>query len=223
MQLLRTDTIEAEQRLLQRLLDELKGGKNVLWLLSGGSNIHAAVRIMEAIPDEVSSHLTIALIDERYGPVGHPDSNWHQLQAAGLDMKQAASIPCLREGLSQQETAQAYEARLRVAFESSDCIIGLLGMGADGHIAGILPESVAAKPCQHLVIDYKGPDHQRITLTFKALDKITALYVFAFGASKLSALQQLYDQEIDIEKQPAQFLKRHQESYLYNDQLGETI
>lgn len=223
MQLLRTDTTTAERQLFQRLFDELQSDKQVLWLLSGGSNIQAAVRIMEAIPDDISQKLSLALIDERYGPVGHTDSNWQQLEAAGLDAKQAEIIPCLQPEMSHAATAETYQTRLSAAFEDADIVIGLLGMGADGHIAGILPRSVATKPCQDLVMFYDGPDYKRITLTFTALEKITALYVFAFGASKRAALRRLQAGEASYDEQPAQFLKQHPESYLYNDEVGENI
>ena len=35
------------------------------------------------------------LTDERYGPVGHPDSNWSQLLQKGFDLPQAKLVPVL--------------------------------------------------------------------------------------------------------------------------------
>jgi len=52
----------------------------VLWLVPGGSNIPIAVEAMDMIRKEMSGlslkYLTITLSDERYGSVGHKDSNW---------------------------------------------------------------------------------------------------------------------------------------------------
>jgi 6-phosphogluconolactonase/glucosamine-6-phosphate isomerase/deaminase len=220
MKFILSDVHGAEQALLQRLLSELNKKKSVLWLLSGGSNIAPAIRIMDKIPGELSSSLTLALIDERYGAVGHPGSNWQQLKDAGFNHKNAHTIMCLETGLSHQQTALRYRQNIAAAFLESDVSIGLLGMGADGHIAGILPYSAAVQSTD-LVAAYSGLDHERITLTFPALQKLSAIYTFAFGATKQEALMQLRDESLDIETQPAQFLKRHPDAYLYNDQIGD--
>ena len=65
--------------LSQRLIKELKQDKNVLWLVSGGSNITSAVTVMKTIPDNLQMQLTILPVDERFGAVGHSDSNYKQL------------------------------------------------------------------------------------------------------------------------------------------------
>ena len=67
-----------------RLELELTAGKKVLWLVSGGSNITASVQLMQNLADDLTKNLTIMAVDERYGLVGHADSNEGQLLAAGL-------------------------------------------------------------------------------------------------------------------------------------------
>ena len=44
---------------------------------------------MKRIDYDLSSNLTVALADERFGDYGHPDSNWTQLKVAGFDPKHA--------------------------------------------------------------------------------------------------------------------------------------
>jgi 6-phosphogluconolactonase/glucosamine-6-phosphate isomerase/deaminase len=212
----------AEQRILEHLLSELTAQKKVLFLVSGGSNIQAAVRILDGIPEQYSASLAVALVDERYGAVGHGASNWQQLEAAGLNLKQAKAIPCLLKELDIETTRKKYDSAIADALAEYECIIGLLGMGADGHIAGILPHSSAAsEQNDQYVTAFQGADYSRITLTFKALSQVTSMYVLTYGAAKLSALQRLRDQELSVSELPAKFLKQHSAVKIYNDQIGE--
>lgn len=208
--------------LTQRLAKELSDGRRVLWLVSGGSNISASVQVAENISEELSQNLTIMLADERYGEVGHTDSNWGQLLKAGFNTGRATTYPVLQAGLSMEATLNRYNKLANQAFAENDIIVAQLGVGNDGHIAGILPNSEAAHEDQQLVAAYESSPYKRLTLTFPALLKITASYTFAFGAPKREALQNLHDGALDLANQPSQILREIPEAYVYNDQLGET-
>ncbi|MBC7708196.1 6-phosphogluconolactonase, partial [Polaromonas sp.] len=138
-----SDSQPAIVALSKRLQGELHAGKQVLWLLSGGSNIQASVTIMRELAPELTANLTIMLGDERYGEVGHIDSNDAQLLGAGFDPKQATLIQVLQPGMSFTATRDNYELSALQAFTDADIIIGQFGIGSDGHIAGILPASPA--------------------------------------------------------------------------------
>lgn len=209
--------------LAERLVRELANGKRVLWLLSGGSNIPASVQIMENIPEEQSRNLSISLIDERYGPPGHSKSNWAQLMAAGFDAKHANLLPILQTGDSFEAAIEHFEQLATEAFDNHEVIIAQLGIGEDGHIAGILPGSPAAKEKKAFVTGYEAPPLSRLTLTFPGLRRIHAAYAFAFGEPKKEALQTLQAKTVKLEKQPAQILKELPEAYLYNDQVGKHV
>ena len=117
---------------------------------SGGSNIPIAADVMNAIRAGISpaslDNLTISLTDERYGPVGHPDSNWKQLQDIGMNLSGIKAHPIL-DGSSLPETVARFGIMIEKILKSTDVIVGQFGMGADGHIAGILPHSPAvSKP-----------------------------------------------------------------------------
>ena len=53
------------------------------------------VLVAKKIKEKLSDNLVVALVDERYGPVGHPDSNWFKLEIAGFKIKGAKMIPIL--------------------------------------------------------------------------------------------------------------------------------
>jgi 6-phosphogluconolactonase/glucosamine-6-phosphate isomerase/deaminase len=207
--------------LTERLIRELAAGKRVLWLLSGGSNIPASISIMSNIDDDLSRALSVSLADERYGPPGHADSNWTQLLEAGFDAKNARLLPVLQKDTDFEKAVEAYEELAKAAFAANDVIIMQLGIGEDGHIAGILPDSPAAKEPTALAAGYKAPPLSRLTLTFPALSRATAAYAFAFGKPKAKALAALRSESLDPVKQPAQILKKLPEAYLYSDQVGE--
>lgn len=204
-----------------RLKSELATSRSVLWLLSGGSNIALEKEIMEDIETSLTSKLTITLTDERFGPVGHADSNWQQLQDAGFDPKLATAAPVLMGETSLEEAAARYAKTFERLVSSCDTIIGLFGMGPDGHISGILPHTEAAT-AEGYICGYHTEQYDRITTTFEAIKKCQVAYLVAFGDAKREALENL-EQDLSLVEQPAQILKQVREAYVYNDQIGDML
>jgi len=207
------------QQLDQRLQSELQEGKRVLWLVCGGSNIQASAKIMDGLEDDLTKNLAILLTDERYGEVGHPDSNARQLQEAGFQAKQAIFVPTLT-GLSLEETTARYDQVMQHAIEHADIVIAQFGIGTDGHIAGLLPHSVATTSTDW-VTAYEAPPFTRITMTFKAMKHIHVAVAMAFGEDKQLALERLRDETLPLVEQPSQILKELPEAYVFNDQVSE--
>lgn len=207
----------AAQALLANLMQPLVEGQAVLWLVPGGSNIPIAATVMSQIPTGITAKLTIMLTDERYGAVGHPDSNALQLKQAGFNPRGATFLPVLT-GISLGETIRAYAQMAQTQFAAHRTIIGQFGIGADGHIAGILPGSPAATEQQSWACGYRAFNFTRVTLTFPALYRLSAAYAFAYGAAKHDALRHLITEELPLPVQPAQVLKSIPKAYLYTDQ-----
>ncbi len=192
-----------------------------LWLVSGGSNIHIASAVMQNIDIELSRNLTVALADERFGPYGHPDSNWTQLKEAGFDPKQARVIEVLTQTSADLEaTTKNYAEALSSAMYDVNTFIGQFGMGSDGHIAGILPHSPASEEHLELAIGYKSDPYTRITVTFECIRHLNSAFLNVFGESKREQIEKLINQNLPLNEQPAQIIKQVGESYVYNDQLG---
>ncbi len=214
------DASEGIARLQQRLITELQAGHRVLWLIPGGSNIPFAVEIMDAIDESLTKNLLITLTDERYGDYGHDDSNWQQLLDVDFDPKLATVVTVLGQRKSTLEhTTQQFSRRLSELFKQADVVVGQFGMGADGHIAGILPQTVAAHS-KALCIGYETDRFARITMGFSAIRHCDVAYVFAFGREKRAALTALTTEQ-PLATQPAQVLKDLSESYVFNDQQGD--
>ena len=218
MQFIRAEAASGAKKLGAQLSQLLGDKQSVLWLVSGGSNVPIVTAVMASLPEASTDQLTMMLIDERFGPSGHADSNAEQFRQASFNPKNARFITVLNDQ-PWADTITQYNKIVQQQFDRHGLIVGQCGMGADGHTAGILPHSPATSVANQLVTGYQGPDFQRITLTFSALRQIRTAFVFAYGANKLTALQQLKDQTLPLDTQPAQIFKALTQAYIYNDQL----
>ncbi|HUC87886.1 MAG TPA: 6-phosphogluconolactonase [Candidatus Binatia bacterium] len=214
------DVKQPESVIAKSLKAALKTNTRVLWIITGGSNIALAANIMKHISVADSAKLAIMLSDERYGEVGHPDSNLKQLYDAGFKPKKAIVVPVLRPGATLEMTVELYDQAVHAAFHAADSVIALLGIGPDGHIAGILPGSEATKESEAWVVGYKTPEFIRITLTPYALSQVSLAFSVANGAAKLSTLKALMNKTQPVSKQPAQILKQVPEATVFSDQVG---
>lgn len=216
-----TDQNELARALSDKIKAALQNDNRVIWLVPGGSNIRLSAAAMKQISEQESERLTIMQTDERYGPLDHPDSNWRQLREAGFATKQARTVPVLTaENNSLAATAANYAAQIEKEFAMADYIIGQFGMGADGHIAGMLPGSPAAKS-DKLFTGYDAGQFQRLTMTLPAIRRIAAAYAFIFGAEKQPALDNLHTKALPLVEQPAQILKQVPSASIYNDYIDD--
>lgn len=154
--------------------EQLKLNKKVLFFATGGSSVAVGARaaeLLNALPDKsLLKNLTITLTDERYGEVGHKDSNWQQMLEKGFNIPEATLIPILI-GENRMVTTLHFDAFLHQEFnlaKENVYRIGLFGVGKDGHTAGILPNS-SAVDSPDLVFSYDTPDFSRITITPKVI------------------------------------------------------
>jgi 6-phosphogluconolactonase/glucosamine-6-phosphate isomerase/deaminase len=221
MEYVRTDSPDAGAiALAESLAASLGRGMETLWLICGGSNIKTAAHVLDLlIQKEPKTVLNLRVLqtDERYGAVGHPDSNWQQMIEAGFQFNQVRAFPILVDA-PLEETARRYSVVAEEMFRRAKHIVAQFGMGTDGHIAGILPHSMAVQATTP-VVGYVAEPFTRITLSPPMLRQIHEAYVFVFGEPKKEALLKLRDSSLSLEDQPAQILKEIPRAILYNDQL----
>lgn len=213
-----SDSQPVTRYLVQLLTAYLQGGR-VLWLVPGGSSIVIAADVSRQLKPEDTNHLTISLTDERYGDVGHPDSNWQQLMNTGFQVGNAQVLPVLT-GSDMGTTTTAYGKALQEAMSSADYRVGFFGMGADGHTAGILPNSPAVHD-ENFAASYDAGNFKRITMTPKAITYLDETVIYAVGEEKREALLNLNLENLPLETQPAQIHKQIQKCTIFNDQIGE--
>jgi 6-phosphogluconolactonase/glucosamine-6-phosphate isomerase/deaminase len=211
------------QIVLKSLEQSLSSGVKVLWLLAGGSNISAEAAISKQLTNNLVANLSTILTDERFGPVDHANSNVKLLKDAGFDFSRIKIQPTLSNELKTlEETVYHYDQIIKESFKQADIIIGQFGMGPDGHIAGILPQSPAVRVKGKLATGYQALDFVRVSMTFDAIKKVDKAYLLAFGEAKKVPLANLMDKEVDVAEQPAQILRQIDETYVINDVIGES-
>lgn len=187
---------------------------SLLVLLSGGSNAELGAKINAELSTNVVNKLTFALIDERYGEVGHPNSNWTKLIQSGFNENKFPTINVL-DGSDINTATISYQSRLAAAMNDHKYVVGIFGLGSDGHTAGILPySSVLTSPS---IIDcYAADDFQRITITPASIKNFTHGYCLAYGGQKQQQIIRLTT-EVDPSEQPAQLLKKIPEITIFSD------
>lgn len=196
----------------------LNKGQKILWLLSGGSFINAQVAIANKLSGFDCSKLTVSLTDERYRPVGHPDSNWQKLLVQGFRLKSAKLEPVLR-GKSFNKTTKDFSDFLSKELYEADYKIACVGVGVDGHTLGVLRNSPVVNS-KGIAVGYEATDFKRITMTLGSLSMLDEITVSMFGVEKHKLINQLANENIDLANQPAQILKQLKKVTVYNDYLS---
>jgi 6-phosphogluconolactonase/glucosamine-6-phosphate isomerase/deaminase len=158
-------------------------------------------------------------MDERYGKPGHADSNTEALRKAGFDPGEATWVDVLMHDAPFDQTVSFYGEVAATALANAAVVIGQFGLGGDGHVAGILPDSPAADADEVTVAGYEWKDYTRMTLTPVALKQVTSAYVLAYGDGKKEALERLRANSETLAALPAKLLYEIPEVYVYNDQL----
>jgi 6-phosphogluconolactonase/glucosamine-6-phosphate isomerase/deaminase len=205
--------------LIRLLSDTLKTSK-VLYIVSGGSNIEIEIDILDGIDAEVTENLRIILSDERYGPSDHPESNYNQLINNGFNVKDATFVNLLGDNLSSEKTLEQYKDLYKDYKQQVDVVFGQLGIGSDGHIAGVLPASPGVSS-KDVAVYYESDPYKRLTLTLETLKDIDKTIVFCFGENKKDALTKLSDGITDKDLLPSAILEELADVIVYNDQVQE--
>ena len=213
-------TDQAAGALATSITNNLRLGKRVLWLLSGGSGIDIAIKTQALFATDLDlANLYISLTDERFGELDHPDENWAQLINAGFNLPGAQ----LYRPLSGQDivtTTRLFNNWLGEQFSAADYKIGVFGIGADNHTAGIKPGS-QPEDMQDYAYAFQADDFERLTISTLAIKRLNEAVVQASGSGKLDAIKRLLNDDYPADAQPAQILKSVKLSSLYTDQKIE--
>ena len=202
-----TTNVEDEAKFVaETIINKLSEGKKVLFFITGGSSVAVGVKVAELIKGQSLSNLTVMMTDERYGPLGHPDSNLYQHTQKGFELPGVKIIPILT-GEDIETTTKKFAENLKIELEKAEYKIGLFGVGKDGHTAGNLPGSIAVTSTD-FASHYDTPAFSRITMTPLAIQKLDEAVVWMQGEEKWPVVKDLIENNIEIIKQPAQVLKR---------------
>lgn len=187
---------------------------STLLLLSGGNTPQALYK--QLAEESLLTVGAVAMVDERYGLPFHEKSNEKMIEESGLiRYLSSTQVPfySILEDKPLDETAADYEKMLVFLFAQFRKSIAIMGVGDDGHTAG-LPAGIQSLKFkvqnEQLVTSYNdevGRYGERITMTFKALGQVGQNVILAFGDEKRNALQKMLEAG-SMDEIPARFYAR---------------
>lgn len=149
-------------------------------------------------------------VDERAVPVSSEESNYRLVRETILNRVPLtlAQVHRLRGDAADLESEAARYARAlagwaRAGVPRFDVVH--LGLGADGHVASLFPESPAlAEPSRWVVPAPAPPPHpRRLTLTLPVLNAARVVLFYVTGADKAEAVQRVLEGDEPLERLPA--------------------
>ena len=189
-------------RLLTRLIDAQAARGTASLVLTGGRTGTAVLEHLRALPGLAAvdwSQVDLYWGDERFLPAGHPDRNETQARAALLDHipVDPARVHVMepsdgRFGDDPDAAASAY-AEVLAAGDGSvpEFDVLLLGVGEEGHVASIFPDSPAVHEGSLSVVavrDCPKPPPTRVSLTLPAVRRAREVWLMTTGEAKAVAV-----------------------------------
>jgi 6-phosphogluconolactonase len=170
--------------------------------------------------------------DERYVPPDHADSNQRMARLAWLDRVAipASNIHPMPTGEADPAiAAQKHATELQTFFQvqadelpAFDVI--LLGIGDDAHTASLFPQTEALAVRDRLVTVGNKDGQPRITFTVPLINQARTVLFMVAGASKQSALAQIFAPDADEMTYPARLIQPQGELWwLLEQSAGENL
>ena len=168
-------------------------------VLTGGGNGIGLLKYLRAHADQIDwSKVHLFWGDERYVPLADGERNEKQAREALLDHIDIPSSNVHPMAASDGEfgtdlvaAALAYEQLLAANAEPGEQVpnfdVHLLGMGPEGHINSLFPDTEAVRETTRMVVsvdDSPKPPPQRITLTIPAIRRSREVWLMVSGAAK---------------------------------------
>lgn len=193
----------AGERLIDAIGAAVAARGRALIVLTGGGNGIGLLRYLDARRQRIDwSKVHLFWGDERYVPEDDDERNDKQARAALLDHIDIPSSHVHPMPASDGEfgndlaaAALAYEQLLAANAEpgqpAPDFDVHLLGMGPEGHINSLFPDTPAVLETTHMVVavdDSPKPPPRRITLTLPAIRRSREVWLMVSGAAKADAV-----------------------------------
>jgi 6-phosphogluconolactonase len=192
----------AGERLIDVIESAVGARGRALIVLTGGGNGVGLLKYLGTPGQQIDwSRVHLFWGDERYVPEDDDERNEKQARAALLDHIDIPSSQVHPMAASDGEfgtdleaAALAYEQILAANAEPGEQVpnfdVHLLGMGPEGHINSLFPDTPAVLETTRMVVaveDSPKPPPQRITLTLPAIQRSREVWLMVSGAAKADA------------------------------------
>jgi 6-phosphogluconolactonase len=193
----------AGDRLVDAITDAIdKRGTAQIVLTGGGTGIGLLKRVGERGAKIDWSKVHLYWGDDRFVPEDDDERNYKQAREALLDHIDipAGNVhPMSASGgefgddldAAAQDYLQVLAANADDGQPAPDFDVHLLGMGPEGHINSLFPDTPAVRETDRLVLgvpDSPKPPPQRITLTLPAIQRSREVWLVVSGAGKAEAV-----------------------------------
>lgn len=188
--------------------------------LTGGSTVARLYQILSNPPFQTEIPWDKILFfwgDERLVPPDHPESNYGQALKLFLIQVpiKTENVYRIQGELASQEAVEGYTNQLQRLAGSSGTWprfdLVLLGMGSDGHIASIFPDSIIEEddrlPVLATIGNYEGRPGRRVTLTPVIFNMARQILFLVAGESKAHAVKEVFSEGSDPKDWPALRIK----------------
>ena len=154
--------------------------------LSGGSTPKLAYSMMLNDINDFSN-ITLWTIDDRWVPLTDENSNQKMINS-NFSQTNSKILAIKYSGDNPHEDAELYSQSLKENITTFDS--GVIGLGDDGHIASLFPNTAGLEETDNLFIanEVNIISKWRITSTFKLLSNISNLYLLVTGENKKDIL-----------------------------------
>lgn len=182
--------------LARSLRSALCNGMDGEWalMLSGGSTPFPAYNQLASDPPTPSGQLHLFFSDERYVPLTDEKSNYRGtrpfIDSLGLP---GDRVHTPQTDLPLEQCAADYNERIAAFLDRGVKVpLGILGLGSDGHIAGLFSPSDLKRDADHLATWTHRPDGlDGITVTPRLLRRVEKLVFVVAGQNKRGQLANL--------------------------------
>lgn len=190
----------AGDRLVDTILVAIAERDQAAVVLTGGGTGIALLKRVGERSDEIDwAKVHVYWGDERFVPADDDERNDKQAREALLDHVgiPATNVHAMAAtdgefGDDLDAAAQGYAQLLEENFQSGpEFDVHLLGMGGEGHINSLFPDTAAVRETERLVVgvpDSPKPPPRRITLTLPAVQRSREVWLVVSGAAKAEAV-----------------------------------
>jgi len=223
--------IQEAAKELNRLLGKAKG-QPILLLLSGGSSLEliSGIEIKN-----LGEHVTIGMLDERFSEDAGVN-NFSQFASADFYW-QAKDVGCryidtrIRHGETLNLLAERFDAELKNwnSAHPHGMMIATIGIGPDGHVAGIMPYPENPEKFIDLFdnlerwgVGYDATKEKndyplRVTVTLPFLRMVDYGVTYMAGENKRNALKQVLRKEGTLWETPGRILREMKDVMVFTD------